>query len=750
MNSRSSRSLSPLAGSASNRLRFCLNDLLRWSAAVILCASVVTTSAGPRVLPNDQRPTDQRLNPPKDLDGYFPFTPPDSAVAWEQRSQQVRQQILVSQGLWPMPTKTPMNAVIHGRVDREDYTVDRVYFESMPGFYVTGSLYRPKGRSGKLPGVLCPHGHWQDGRFYDNKNVQQEIKHGAERFEEGGRSVLQARCVQLARMGCVVFHYDMLGNADSQQLSLGLVHGFSNQRPDMMGSASWGLYSPRAESHAQSIMGLQTYNSIRALDFLLSLGDIDASRIGVTGASGGGTQTFMLCAIDPRPAVAFPAVMVCTAMQGGCTCENASGLRIGTGNVEFAALFAPKPLGMTGADDWTKEMGTRGYPELQQLYTMLGHRENVHFRGLNQFGHNYNSPSREVMYAWMNKHLKLGAAEPVVERDYRRLSTDEMTVWDAKHPAPKSGPAFERKLVEWWHDDAQGQLADAQSSLTRYQEVYGTAIRTILGRGVPESGEVLYDQTVKQETDTYWVLGGVLDEKKRQEQTPTLFFYPKDWNGRVVIWAHAQGKAGLCDPADTKAFRPNREVELLLRGGTAVAAMDVVHQGEFLEDSGRPLTQTPRVPNNREAAAYTLGYNPSVFAQRVHDILRVVSFVKHHERQPKSIVLVGGAGAGHWVAAARAIAGNTISHAVIDTSGFRFSEVSDIRHPDLLPGGAKYGDLPGMLALGAPGKLWLTGESDSGNTFVKKIYSAGSGLDQLRVEDRWDLEKAFAWLGSAK
>ena len=119
-----------------------------------------------------------------------------------------------------MPTKTPANAVVHGRVDRDGYTVEKVYFESFPGHFVTGNLYRPKGRTGKLPGVLCPHGHWANGRFYDAgpKAVEKQIADGAERFELGGRYPLQARCVQLARMGCVVFHYDMVGYADSVQL----------------------------------------------------------------------------------------------------------------------------------------------------------------------------------------------------------------------------------------------------------------------------------------------------------------------------------------------------------------------------------------------------------------------------------------------------------------------------------------------------------------------------------------------------
>src|SRR5207249_3689772 len=144
--------------------------------------------------------------------------------------------------------------------------------------------------------------------------VKREIVQGAERFEEGGRAPLQARCVTLARLGCVVFHWDMLGKADSVQLTADLVHGFKTQRPEMNTTENWGLFSPQAEAHLQSVMGLQTWNSIRALDFLLSLPEVDPSRIAITGASGGGTQTMLLAAIDPRVALSFPAVMVSTAM----------------------------------------------------------------------------------------------------------------------------------------------------------------------------------------------------------------------------------------------------------------------------------------------------------------------------------------------------------------------------------------------------------------------------------------------------
>ena len=145
----------------------------------------------------------------------------------------------------------------------------------------------------------------------------------------------------------------------------------------MISEKKWGLYSPQAESHLQSIMMLQTWNSIRAIDFMQGLEDVDPDRIAVTGASGGGTQTFMVSALDPRVKVSMPAVMVSTAMQGGCTCENAALLRVNEGNIAFAALFAPKPLGLTTADDWTKEMATKGFPEIKKTYQVLGAPQNL-------------------------------------------------------------------------------------------------------------------------------------------------------------------------------------------------------------------------------------------------------------------------------------------------------------------------------------------------------------------------------------
>ncbi|HEX5445695.1 MAG TPA: acetylxylan esterase, partial [Pirellulales bacterium] len=261
------------------------------SVTLVLLAISTAAADVPRALPPGKTPADERLGPAKDLDGYFPLSVPGSVDQWNQRAERVRRQIKVATGLWPMPASTPLNAVVHGAVQREGYTVERVYLESYPGHFVTGSLYRPRGRSGKLPAVLCPHGHWANGRFFDAgvDSARRQITLGAERFVNSGRFPLQARCVQLARMGCIVFHYDMIGNADSLQLSRELVHGYAKQRPQMDTGDHWGFFSTQAELRMQSVMGLQTYNSVRALDWLSQLPGVDPARIGVTGASGGGT-----------------------------------------------------------------------------------------------------------------------------------------------------------------------------------------------------------------------------------------------------------------------------------------------------------------------------------------------------------------------------------------------------------------------------------------------------------------------------
>ncbi len=173
-------------------------------------------------------------------------------------------------------------------------------------------------------------------------------------------------------------------------------------------------------------------------------------------------------------------------------------------------------------------------------------------------------------------------------------------------------------------------------------------------------------------------------------------------------------------------------MQRLLQSNVAVIGVDLLGQGELLAD-GQPLHETRRVDNPREAAAYTLGYNPSLFAQRVHDVLTLVAFVSHHELSPSEVWLLGLDHAGPWAAAAMAQADGEVDRAAICTGGFRFIDVPRIRDENLLPGGAKYHDLPGMLALAAPHKMCVADEDEVGLSVTIAAYQAANAPENLKL-----------------
>jgi dienelactone hydrolase len=677
------------------------------AVGLLLSCAAMVVSAGD----GDAPKKDARLGPPRHYNlPYFPWTPPANKDAWEAEKKLVRERILVACGLWPMPEKTPLNPVIHGKIERDGYTIENVFFASYPGHYVSGNLYRPKGKTGKLPAVLSPHGHWANGRMYEanDKEADAQIKAGAEKTRESAKYPLQARCAQLARLGCVVFHYDMVGVADSQPI--GHRQGFTDVA---------------AELRLQNFMGLQTWNSVRALDFLSGLPDVDPARIGVTGASGGGTQTFILCAIDDRPAAAFPAVMVGTAMQGGCICENCSYLRIEGNNIQIAACFAPKPLGMSAANDWTKDIMAKGLPELKHIYGLYGVPDNVMAEAHLEFGHNYNQVSREIMYNFFNKHLRLGHKEPIHEQAFVPVPPKELSVFDAEHPRPNDATNAEglRRYLTGASDKQMAALEPKdQASLAGFRNVLEPALRTMTTDRLPAAEDIEVVKTAEVV---------ILGRKGKGERVPVFVMPPQGkWDGRAVLVVMPQSLDGARDEA--------KAIDRLLSKNTMVYLVN-----PFRVEGA----QAKAPPVDKGFAGYTFGYNRPLVAERVHDILTAVAWVKGGQGV-KSVHLVGFGKAGPWVALARGLCGDAVQRTAVDAHGFRFEQITDVNDEMMLPGGLRYGGLMTLAALAAPHDLLLHNTAKCGPaTFLTGAYEAAGAADRLqRSENAMAPADVVDWL----
>ena len=693
-----------------------------------------------------ETPKDSR--PIKTLNSYFPLVVPKSLDDWKVRRERIREQILVATGLWPLPEKTKRHGVIHGPIDREHYTIKKVYFASRPGHYVTGNLYQPKNARGPRPGILFAHGHWDKGRF--NEQTPNEIKAAlaskAERTETSAKYIMQAACATLARRGYVVFQYDMVGYADST--AIGHVARSGVPHPN-------GFADVQGELRLQSLMGLQTWNSVRALDFLENLPGVDPKRLGMTGGSGGGTQTFILAAIDDRIAAAVPAVMVSTGMQGGCVCENCSLLRVGTGNVEFAALLAPRPMALTAANDWTKEIMTKGYPELQKIYELYGKKQNVSAKAWLEYGHNYNQKAREFMYSFFAKHFE-GKDETVTEPDFVPVPPKELSVFDEKHPRPKDEmnakelrktmttadtakisvintvvalgqkreqTDFEKQLThnekltienitnsiqraQKYQESARDQVEKAYwnakienlESIKRElridyvpRDYLSKALRAMICDELPQS-IVVRDGPKESKVDGCTVHRAWLGRHDETDALPTLGAYAPGYKGgKVVLWFHPDGKESFIK--DGKFVPAARK---LIDNGYAVVSADLYGTGDL--KLAKPFTV------NSTYAAFTYGYNRSLLAQRVHDILTLVAF-GNSMLKPSTMHMVGWGKAGPWAAIARAMCGHSIAKTAVELEKFDFAKIEKTDDEMMLPGALKYGGMEAILSLahGEPG-----------------------------------------------
>lgn len=299
------------------------------------------------------------------LQGLYP-----DRASWEARRGKIRTEVRAILGIDSLLAKCVSDSKpILSKVRKHDgYTVRNFALETLPGLYVCGSIYAP-ARKGKLPLIICPNGHFGDGRY---------------------RKDQQQRMGVLARMGAVCVDYDLFG----------------------WGESALQVGGPAHRSSMAHVM--QALNGVRILDYMLTQKNIDATRIGVNGGSGGGTQAVLLTTIDDRYTASAPVVSLSSWFDGGCPCE--SGLPIhqavgGTCNAEMAATFAPLPmLLVSDGKDWTSTTPELEYPYLQKIYGYYGATDRISNVHLPAEGHDFGINKREAVYRFFAEVFALDSS----------------------------------------------------------------------------------------------------------------------------------------------------------------------------------------------------------------------------------------------------------------------------------------------------------------------------------------------------
>lgn len=645
----------------------------------------------------------------KDLNTPRTFPEIGSRRQWAARAKEIREQVLVSCGLWPRPEKTPLRSHIFGRVEREGYSVEKVYFQTLPGFYLGGNLYRPLGKGkGPFAAVLNPHGHWPNGRLADNN--------------EGS---IAARCISFARQGMIAFSYDMVGYndtrfADSPRSRSGfrVDHEFALDPTNLL----WNI----------SLMGLQTWNSIRAVDFLASLPGVDRKRLACTGESGGGTQTFMLGAVEERLAAQAPIVMVSHTMQGGCLCENTPGLRVEYSNMEIAAAAAPRPQMLVAATgDWTKDTLTVEGPAIAHIYQLCHAAENFRFVRFD-FGHNYNRTSREAVYAWMGPRL-LRHAEParLKEQPYQKEPDKDLLVWpEGTLPADA---ATQAQVIQFLVRRTEGRLRalapKTSGGLKRFKAVMMPAWKHTLEVNWPMKA-ARFSEAAHRGNSAEYVIEPLAPGAKgiRVE-----FFQPaRHTAARVVVLASAEAGFATAPPA------PGDERGAL--AGFAGLASKLLDQGSAVLIVREFSTGAP--PN--QFTNFFTVYNRTEAQERVRDLARVCAFARS-QLKARKVVLCGRGRAGLW-----ALLGTPAADAVIaDCDALEVSSDEALLAPDLFcPGIRAVGAFQGAALLAAPHALLLHNTGAGFTTDMLAAAYRGAGASgKLRVErERLPDEAIASWV----
>jgi dienelactone hydrolase len=642
-------------------------------------------------------------------------TPPTDRKAWEERRSRLRERMFAAMGPFP-DQPCPLEPTVRGVLKRDGYRIEKLVFQSRPDVWVTASAYVPEPVKGKLPAVLAVHGHWP----------------GARRDP-----VVQARCLGLVKLGFFVLAVDAFGAGERYtRPARGTYHGA------LYGSTLWPV--------GQTLLGMQVYDNRRAVDYLCSRPEVDADRLGVTGASGGGNQTMYAGALDARFRAVVPVCSIGTYQAylhaACCVCEVLPGALRFAEEGDVLSLVAPRALLVINAtrDAFQFSVGEakKSIARARSVFKLYGADDHL-AHAVFESPHAYNQPMRETMYGWMTRWLKNeGDGKPISEPKHDIEKAEDLACYpDGVRPKgflfPPSYAAREArgllaKLAKLKPDHAEDWESTAVHLRTQLRkQVFGDFPRlhrpdaklfeTALADGVETA-------PVKLTPEPGLPLPAILKGKAgRKEPAP------------ACVLLHLDGK--------TEALKHPLAAALIARGCTVVAPdlrATGITKPEHDSIAGAP---------DHNSAEHALWIGRPLLGQWVFDVLHLLDWLVLQPSIDRRRIAVAGLGqAGIVALAAAGLLDDRVSAAVAVAAPVSYvteEAYASGTHMGLLaPGILRWADVPHLAALSAPRRLVVAegvspqGEKLTGKDlqaayrFTQEVYRACRVADRCTVADQ--------------
>jgi len=626
-----------------------------------------------------------------------------SAEALEARKKYVRERILAALG--GLPERSPLNVRKVGVIERENYQIEKLIFESLPRFYVTAHLYLPKKGSQPYPAILFPLGH---------------------EFDTKARPTWQLMLGTLASHGYVILTYDPIGQGERVQLY----------------DSDWGESKVFRNNTEHTILGIQcmligdnvarysVWDGMRGLDYLLSRPEVDPRRVACTGNSGGGNMTAFLAALDDRIQVAAPSCWITswrglleTIGQQDAEQILIPSLQDGLDHGDFIYAFAPKPyLILSAIRDFFSISATREtFEEARAVYGALGAREKL-AKVEADAGHDYSKRLRLAAYRWFGRWLK-GVEEDVQEEEIELASEAELRCTPTGQVATSLGGesvlTLNQKRVE-----ALGRKLPSLTSQAELRDFQGSTqqkVRQALGLKPPheQSRQALPLRTFGVTARPGYRIEKLTYESESGILIPALLFIP-DAPGTpkpAVVYVNGRGKAAEA--------APGQDLEQFVKAGMVALAIDVRGAGETEVLESQQAHDVRPFFGDYDSAMTALVVGKPLAGMRALDISCGVDLLQSRTEVDSSRIYGFGKGNGAVPLLYAATLDDRIRKVVLEEMLLSYRAITERRihrqvFENVVPSALRLFDLPDLVAALAPREVWVVNPADSMSHIVPR------------------------------